>query len=373
MAQRKEGYWVDVRNLESIPIYDHALWLQELEAKVRNDLDLTKNDRRHAASLGLAIGEGWGNVPKESPADRKVRFMTNAFKAGWIRLRAHSDLPRVTAEMWRGTDDALVALALALKKIKTPPGNDIEIHELAVDSAFVVKAGDLYARMRGEGSPEAEAAIGFSVYSNPSGKKLAGVRGRDWGSRRNYPAGVPVAGGRFKYNPVGEWHPLENPQLVGKFIQMNPRTLQRYVEPEKGEGETVARMFIGLKVGVGKKVEEIPRESVYKWVRDFREAQLGEAPGGASFIAQKGFFTHWEKHPAEVVDEDSLQIIFYPDGRAGSPGAELDGNYKVRGEVFAKHMHEIAPALADAFRQKEVIIHLVVNGKLDTLGSYAEE
>lgn len=367
---RKEGYWLDAMRSEVIPIYDHYEYLQELEAKVRGELEVSPEDGERAVSLGLHPGRGWGNVARETPAARKVRFMTEAMKSGWVRIRAHSTLPRITAEFWRKTDQVLAELAFALKGLGVSPGTELELHEVMTDSPSVVKAGALYARLEGEASPEEEAAVGFSVYSNP-GRKRVRANGRERGSRRTFDANAPSAGGGFVTASTGRWNPLESPVIFGRFVRMNPYEQQKYVEPREGEGETVARLFLGLKVGKGEKARKIDPERVYKFIRDFRKGQLGgEAPGGASFIAQKGFFTHWEDHPASVVDEDSLQIIIYPDGRAGEDGAEFDGNYKVKARTFSNNMHALAPALAEEFSQKAVILSLIVNGKLDYLGDY---
>jgi hypothetical protein len=366
-----KGYWFVTHNFDLIDIVEHESYLRDLSSAMwTNASSLGPREYAQAATLGMKEGRPWlESVPRETPAARRERWLKAAMKKGWVRVRQAPNRVMVF-EAWKVNDDLLASLGVAVKQLELSPETPIEIHEVSSDRPRSMTAGDLRAYLAGEESP-AEGEIGFSVYSNPGGQKLSHIRGREFGCGRSFPAGITHVAGRFRTTLHGNWNPLEEPRLIGRFMQMNPRQLRRYVDTERGEGETVARIFLGLKVGVGKHVTHIAPLSVYDWVQKFRRKQLGgEAPGGASFIAQKGYFTHWDNHPAGVVDEDSLQIIFYPDGRPGQSCSEFDSNNRVRGEVFAKHMHALAPALADAFNQKEVIIHLIVNGKLDTLGSY---
>lgn len=352
---RREGFWLDSNALELVPIYDHIVFLSELEAKVRNDLDLTRDEKRWAASLGMAPGKGWGAVTREAPGARKLRFMTDAMKAGWVRIRAHSDLPRVTCEFWGMSDSLMAAIAFGLKKAGVSPKAEIELHNVEAERAWTVTAASLYARLSGESTSEQDVEVGFSVYSNPPKGKAYFHR---WGSKRDAPGVFDNPGGDFHTRQTGHFDAIEPARLYGglRRFHLNPAELDAFVSPE--EGQTVAKIFLGLKRGFGKRSgRDIKVDEVVQLVKKARRKQLeGDLPGGASFITQRGFFTDWKKkhlHP----DEDSLQILIYP---------EFDGGETK--ESFAKNAGALAKLLSDYFEQESVVLHVVVDDETSFLG-----
>lgn len=370
MAMReKRGYWFDSRALEAVPIHDHYDWLSDLEQKFRFGFSRSEVEERWGASLGMREGDGWGPPPKGAKAKRE--FMLRAIKAGWVRIRGHSDMPRMTFEFWKKTPPMMAALAVAARKV-AGTGETLELHEVATDTPWLVAAKDLMA-LAGEGGEVAPAAISGAQFLRELWGRAA-ENPRVY--RRTVARGLHVRGNPFDHteyeNPAGEFShgrcgtfTPDKPAMCygGRFRKMprlvsNPETFERYIRPEKGEGATVARFFVGLKRGLGRlKGRNVGVDEVVQYVKLARAVQLkGHLPGGASFVLQRGFFTDWEKqhlHP----DEKSLQVLIYP---------EFGGGETLRS--FSTNMRRLAMGLRRRFEQKAVILDLVVNGKQRFLG-----
>jgi len=165
---RGEGFWF-TRDYELVPIYDHLLYLEEIDRKAEFFPDtLTRKDEKIIKQLGTPE-PGWTR-PKpgevKSPSKRRERVLLEAMKQDWIRIRRHPERPHMVFEFWQRGESAFTAAGLALKKMGVPEFETVELHAVETDEPFLMTAGDLYAYMRGE----VPAEIGFSVRDNPKGK-----------------------------------------------------------------------------------------------------------------------------------------------------------------------------------------------------------
>jgi len=383
--REKRGFWFDSKSLEVIPVADHFGFLEDLEGKFRFDFSRTPDQERWGKALGMKPGFGW-NLPK--PLQRKHTFMLEALKKGWVRIRGHSDMPRMTIEFWKKTDDLMAALGVAAKEVARK-GETLELHEVSTNTPWLVPAAELMAGSRG-GGELVEPGIdpmrelwAQAVQANPSAKKLraSGKPGKG-GAMRIYSSligeGMHIRGNPFDHseydNPGPDFEASEvgfftadSPALCfgGRFGKMastvsNPEEIEKFIEPKKGEGPSVAQFFLGLTRGLGTRKNSIIKPSwIIEFVKARRKAQLPKKlPGGASFVMQRGFFTDWSKqhlHP----NEKSLQVLIYP---------EFDGGETLR--TFERNMGRLGMLLRREFDQRSVILNLVVNGRQKFLGAY---
>jgi len=355
MARGSEGFWFDSNNFELIEIYDHESFLQELEKKNQFFSDtMTKAEKSEAKSLGMVRGKKWLPVLREGPGQRRERYLTTAMQRGWVRIRRTPGRRYVVLEAWKLSEDAMASIALALRKMGIPDRESVEIHEVSTNTPTVALAGDLYARLRGEAAGEGEARLGWSFYANPLGRGGAKMRVR--GCKRDW-VPYPDIGGGFCSGQTGRFE-ANGPAKVYGGLRRNPAVWSDFVDLRKGEKESEAKIFIGLTRGTGKRRGiPIDPDEIVQFVKRARASQIPERlPGGASFILQRGFFTDWKKkhvHP----DEDSLQVLVFP---------EFDGGETLTS--FESNMKELALNLANRFDQESVILNLVVNGELKALG-----
>lgn len=119
---------------------------------------------------------------------------------------------------------------------------------------------------------------------------------------------------------------------------------------ESDEPLLAVRFFVGLNVG------DRPywsTQHVIDLVKEIRREQRGD-DYAASFVSQKGFYTH--EHGDDVVEEDSMQIIIMNTG--GQPRKEFIGEMMQLGEKLA---HEL--------EQEEVIVEVQSGGVVErTIG-----
>lgn len=351
------GYWFSTKSFDLIEIYEHLQFLSGLEAKVRNELPLTAKESAYAAELGMEPGAGWGLVPREKPAERRERFLREAMRCGWVRIRASQSGSAWTFEASRLNEDTLSSLVLAVKKLDLWPGTPLELHGVEEDKAISLTAEDLLRYAEGE----QPAAIGFSVFANPIGNPGGRIRFRQRGCRREFVAYDNPAGG-FYTKHTGRFHATEGAKLYGK-LQANPAVLSEFIDVDKGEGRSVGRFFLGLTRGVGnQRGREIDPEHVVAFVSQTRRRQLPSGlRGGATFVSQRGFFTNWKAHH-EYPEEDSLQVLIYP---------EFDGGEDLIS--FEHNMKEMVQMLADRFDQRSVILDLEVDGEQRFLGEAKQD
>lgn len=350
-----KGYWFVTHNFDLIDIVEHEGYLRDLSNAMWTSPDTVgPREYAQATTLGMKPGEPWlESVPRETPSVRRARWLKEAMKRGWVRIRQAPNRMMVF-EAWKVNDDLLASLGLAVKQMGLSPETPIEIHEVSSDRPRAMTAGALRAYLAGEES-EATGEVGFSVYSNPPKGK---ARFHRWGSKRDAPQAFPNPGGSFHTRQTGHFDATETARLYGGLqrFRLNPAALEAFVKPE--EGDTSAKMFLGLKRGLGEHSgKDIAVDDVVQFVKKMRRSQLaGDLPGGASFITQRGFFTNWKKkhlHP----DEDSLQILIYPEYDGGETKASFEVN-----------MGEIAKALSNHYEQESVILHLVVDDDTKFLG-----
>jgi len=144
--------------------------------------------------------------------------------------------------------------------------------------------------------------------------------------------------------------PKYNFDAKGDAFLPNPGAINQWAD-----SRTLARIFLGLKRGAkpteyGEFGDLIDPEKVIEFVTMIRAHQLNMdgLPGGASFVAQEGFFTDAENKSFHG-QEHSLQIVVYPE--EGLP--DFNFNMKV-----------LTAVLGQAFDQKQVILDLEVEGNL---------
>lgn len=347
----REGYWFSTISFKLIEVYEHLSFLSELEAKVRTELGLTKEEKVFAKELGMKPGEGWGLIPREGKAENRERFLTTAMRRGWVRIRAHGGSGVYTFEADNLHSETLSSLHLAVKQLGLSPSTKLELHGITDNNAISLTVAELQEYAAGE----RPAAVGFSVWENPIGNPKSKVKLRQRGSLRDFiPYENPAGDFYTKY--TGHFNATEGARLYGA-LHSNPAELSEYLDVEK-EGRSVGRFFVGLTRGLGKKRgSPISMEEVIQFVSKARRNQLpARLRGGATFITQRGFFTDWKSH-VEHPDEDSLQILLYP---------EFDGGEDL--PLFERNMKEMAKLLAERFDQRAVILDLEVNGKLKFLG-----
>lgn len=374
--REKRGFWFDSGSLEVVPVHDHMDFLDGLESKFRFDFSRTADEERWGKALGMKPGSGW-NLP--SPLQRKHTFMLAALKRGWVRIRGHSDLPRMTIEFWKKSDGLLASLGVAIRQVA---GTDetLELHEVSTDTPWLTSVKELMLLARGERAEGGELVAKGSGLLRELWARTVEGNPKKGGAMRIYAnlvaGGMHIRGNPATHddydNPGGEFDASESgmftadsPALCfgGRFVKMaptvsNPEEFGAYIQPKKGEGPSVGRFFVGLKRGLGKRRSStIKPTEVIEFVKAKRKAQLPKKlPGGASFIMQRGFFTDWSKqhlHP----NEKSLQVLVYP---------EFDGGESLR--TFDRNMRDLAMLLRRKFEQKAVILDLVVNGKQKFLG-----
>jgi len=322
---------------------------------------------------------GWkGLFPGERVHVRRS-YLLEAMKRGWVRIRGHSNMPRMTIEFWKKSDGLLAALGTAIREVAST-GDALELHEVSTDTPWLTSVKELMLLARGEHAEGGELLpLGGDPMRELWSRTVEANRGRR-GKMRIYAnlvaEGMHVRGNPSTHddyaNPLG---PFSNPQCGAftadspalcfgrRFEKMapavsNPEEFDEYISPEKGEGPSVAQLFVGLTRGLGKhEGDAIDPAWVIEFVKARRKSQLPKKlPGGASFIMQRGFFTDWEKqhlHP----NEKSLQVLVYP---------EFGGGESLR--TFDKNMRELAMKIRREFDQKAVILNLVVNGRQSFLG-----
>jgi hypothetical protein len=347
----REGYFYSTVSFKLIEVYEHLSFLSELEAKVRTELGLTKEEKSFAKELGMKPGEGWGLIPREGKAENRERFLTTAMRHGWVRIRAHGGSGVYTFEADNLHSETLATLVLAVKQIGLTPATKLELHGITDNNAISLTVAELMEYAAGE----RPAAVGFSVWENPIGDPKSKVKLHQRGSLRDFiPYENPAGDFYTKY--TGHFNATEGARLYGA-LQHNPSEISEYIDVEK-EGRSVGRFFVGLTRGLGKKRGwPVDVEDVVKLVSTTRRKQLPKGlRGGATFITQRGFFTDWKAH-VEHPDEDSLQVLVYP---------EFDGGEDLKS--FESNMKDMARALADTFDQRSVVLDLEVNGKLKFLG-----
>ena len=349
-ARLKEGYWL-TKDGEVISIYDHYVFLSELEAQVRNELGVSAEEKKWASSLSMFKGEGWGLVSREAPAIRKLRFMTNAFKAGWVRIRAHSDLPYTVLEAWRADDATLTNIALGLKQMKTPPTETVEIHEVERDLPSRTTVGEIYGRLTGETEEKR-----FSVYDNPKGK--TGV--------------VKMKGGSYCYRVTGNPMHYLGRKRVKKLVR-NPQATEDWGQV------TYARLFVGLKTSRPfnrQTVSPVNSELDIDWVR--QKVEIGnlhvrnDFKAGYSLVPQEGRFVPEKFRDKDVKASDltlkqmqsfrekSVQVILFPEG--DEVGENID--------KWFHRINMIGNYLLLDLDQYMVIYEVVLNGKFIGTGAW---
>jgi hypothetical protein len=354
---RGAGYWFDAKTFELIPITDHAVWLSDLEAKVRFGLGLAGGEAKHAVSLGMSVSKGWGVVPREQPGARRERLITEALKAGWVRIRRQERV--LVMEFWRRSEDMLVSLAIALKQMEIPASENVELHEVEKNSPSVVLAGDLYklTAKEGEMTREEEGRVGWSIRDNPKGK--AGM--------------VRMKGGCYCFRVTGNPVHYQGGERVKK-IAANPVVGQVFGTA------TYARLFVGLKTSRGfsrasglKKHATADLEKVSLLVEMANYNSRGDFVAGYSIIPQRGRYvpTHARKElksPADMTPEmiqkfreDSVQVILFPE--AGEFGDDIDN--------YFRRINNVGLQLLLQLDQYEVYFELVVNGKFVATGRWA--
>jgi len=348
----RNGFWYSTISFKLIEVYEHLSFLSELEAKVRTELGLTKEEKSFAKELGMKPGEGWGLISREGRAEHRERFLANAIRRGWIRIRSHGGSGVYTFEADNLHSETLAVLHVAVKQLGLTPATKLELHGISDNNAINLTVAELQEYAAGEHP----AAVGFSVWENPIGNPKSKVKFHRRGCSREYVSYENPAGD-FHTKYTGHFEATEGAHLYGTLCE-NPSRLSKYVDPEQGEGRTVGRFFVGLTRGVGlRENETIALQDVVDFVAGLRREQLpGKLRGGATFITQRGFFTNWKIHK-EHPDEDSVQILIFP---------EFDGGETL--SKFEKNMRKTAKALADTFDQRSVVLDLEVNGKLKFLG-----
>ena len=381
--REKRGFWFDSKSLEVIPVSDHLKFLEDLEGKFIFEFSKTPDEERWGKALGMKPVVGWkGLFPGERVHVRRS-YLLEAMKRGWVRIRGHSDKPRMTIEFWKKSDGLMAALGWAVKQV-AGSGETLELHEVSTDTPWLVSAKELIAQASGKIAEGGElTAPGTDMMRELWSRTVEankGRKGKGGGKMRIYAnlraEGMHVRGNPATHddydNPAG---PFSNPRCgaftadspalcfgrrFGKMAPRvsNPEEFDEYISPEKGEGPSVAQLFVGLTRGLGKhRGRAIDPSWVIEFVKARRKAQLPKKlPGGASFIMQRGFFTDWEAqhlHP----NEKSLQVLVYP---------EFGGGESLR--TFDKNMRELAMKIRREFDQKAVILNLVVNGRQSFLG-----
>jgi len=348
----REGYWFSTISFKLIPVYEHLSFLSELEAKVRTELGLTKEEKAFAKELGMKPGEGWGLIPREGKAENRERFLRTAISRGWVRIRHHGGAEAYTFEADNLHSETLASLVLAVKQMGLTPPTKLELHGITDNNAISLTVAELMEYAAGEHP----AAVGFSVWENPLGKPKGKVKFHHRGCPRDFMPYANPAGDFYSKN-TGHFHATEGARLYGA-LHRNPAVLSEYVDTKKGEGRSVGRFFVGLTRGVGKKRgRPIDMEEVIQFVSMTRRDQLPAGlRGGATFITQRGFFTDWKSHN-EHPEEDSLQILIYPEFEGGEDLASFEDNMK-----------SMAALLTERFDQRAVVLDLEVDGKLKFLG-----
>jgi hypothetical protein len=348
MARLKDGYWL-TKDGEVISIYDHFMFLSELEAKVRTELGVKEAEKKWASSLGMFAGEGWGLVKKEPPAARKLRFMTSAFKAGWVRIRRHSDMPYMVLEFWKATDDTLTNIAVGLKELGVPATETVETHEVSRDLPSRITAAKIYGRLTGETEEP-----GFSAY-NP---KKTGV--------------VPMKGGSYCYRVTGNPMHFKGRKRVKKLAQ-NPQATEDWGQV------TYARLFVGLKTSRPfnrQTASPVNSELDIDWVR--QKVEIGnlhvrnDFKAGYSLVPQEGRFVPEKFRDKDVKASDltlkqiksfrekSVQVILFPEG--DEVGENID--------KWFHRINMIGNYLLLDLDQYMVIYEVVLNGKFIGTGAW---
>lgn len=349
MARLKDGYWL-TKDGEVISIYDHYVFLTELEAKVRTELGANDDEARWASSLGIFPVDGWGLVKREPPAARKLRFMHAAFKAGWVRIRRHSDLPYMVLEFWKATDDTMTNIAMGMKELGIKPTETVELHEVGSDIPSRKTAGEIYGRLTGETEEE-----GFSVHDNPKGK--TGV--------------LRMKGGSYCYRVTGNPQHFHGGEQV--TVKKNP------VEQTVFGGTTYARLFVGLKTSRPfNRQTGLPKnytagiETVRQLVEIANYSARNDFKAGYSLVPQEGRYvpaaeakklkTKKDLTPKRVklFREKSVQVVLFPED--GEYGGDIDN--------YFKRINTVGLALLLQLDQYAVIFELVVNNKFVATGEW---
>jgi len=126
-----EGWWLNYRTDESVPIYEHWEAVQADPHKFGvADLDAETLDKNRQGTLEAVL------------------------KNGWIRVRSHKG--STVYETWRLTRRAADAIALHMLQIVKPgPFSAIQINIVSKGRGFAVRAGSLYADLEAEVNPVA--------------------------------------------------------------------------------------------------------------------------------------------------------------------------------------------------------------------------
>lgn len=148
--------------------------------------------------------------------------------------------------------------------------------------------------------------------------------------------------GAFQYhgNPEhftrGHWYPKANPADWG--------------DPKEHEVWS-ARLFVGFSIG-DKAIWTM--DDMIELVQEIRQRQ--QARPDASFVSQRGIYSHEDKSQGIVV-EDGAQIIIVGDPRDN-----------VSEKQFRSEMIELAEEICREFRQESVMLEIQCNGMFKGMG-----
>lgn len=142
-------------------------------------------------------------------------------------------------------------------------------------------------------------------------------------------------GGAYAFTPRGKH----------KFYGRNPVKAVVYGVPDNA-----ARMFIGFSVGDTPTWHVDDLAALFRSLRSNQRNDAGKLmPLDASFVIQKGLYTHGGEVGGKLIYENSCQLIVL-------------GLYGESEPVFIQNMQEVAGNIARHFKQETVILEIQRNG-----------
>jgi len=381
--REKRGFWFDSKTLEVIPVQDHYDFLEGLDRKVRFGFEMTADDKRWAKSLDMTPPGGWLELVKARPSKVKRDFLIAAMKRGWVRIRGHSDMPRVTFEFWKKNSGMMAALAVAAKQVARP-NETLELHEVSSDTPWLVSAKELMG-LADEGGELADPGTSFmrelwgrTVEPN-KGKKRRGAMTKV--SKNPLCSGavkahgiIPMRGGAFCYRQSG---PAMSFSPDKSDIKFNPVDTEIYGRP------TYARLVVGFRVGrkVGNRLPPTRKfvtmadvKHVLLDTNDYQTAGGNRPLAGYTLVPQIGLYVPKklkDKSAAEMsarqlrqFDEPGVQVLLFRECSKDPQKTESWAEYFER-------INRVGYTLLRDLGQEAVLVEVVVNGQFLVSAAWA--